>query len=253
MKKKLLVFAFLSLFSTIALSQEATISGAVGFTKPVSEKVQTKQPKQTKKSAREIGKVPQTDAAELLAKKTKNLSVMDNPRFAKKTYSRLKGRQEAIEQLQQKKLEEGSYPNEKAKEEALKGLEDKALVRFNDYQEEQEEVKNKINEDPRKGILDMASRVSQSEKIDEESVERSRAAQQKLNQKFQEEKGIAPDEYMNAYMEQVKAEAQQNEEEKQKAEQFPILNTEKDVKVEKIDEQNALLHVSVGAPRSKKE
>ena len=252
MKKTLLTFTFLSLFSNVAFGQQAALQGAVGFAKPVEENVQITEQK-TEKTEREIGKIPQVDAGEMLAKTTKNLSVLDNPRFAKKAYAGLKGRQKAIEQLQQKKLEESSYPNEKAKEEALKELEDKALVHFEDYQEEQEDVKKKINEDPRKGVLDMASRISTSDKVDEESVERSKASQQKLREKFQEEKGMAPEEYMNAYMEQVKTELQQNSEEEEKAESFPILNTEKNVEVEKLDEQSALLHVSVGAPRSKKE
>lgn len=251
MKKTLLVFVILSLFSVSAQAQKATIENAVGFTKPVVKETAAEQ--KTDDAESKIGKIPQMDAGEMLAKTTKNISIFDNPRYVKRAYGSLKGRQQAMEQLQQKKLEKSSYPNEKAKKEALKDLEDKALVRFNDYDEETEDVKKKLSDNPRESMLNMASRISYPQEVDEETIDRSRKATEKWKQQFIENNGITPDEYMNAYNEQVKLEMEQREEEKNKADKFPILNTEKDVKVEKVDEQNALLHVSVGAPKSKKE
>ena len=100
MKKTLLVFVILSLFSVSAQAQKATIENAVGFTKPVVKETAAEQ--KTDDAESKIGKIPQMDAGEMLAKTTKNISIFDNPRYVKRAYGSLKGRQQAMEQLQQK-------------------------------------------------------------------------------------------------------------------------------------------------------
>lgn len=245
MKKRFLLTAFLSVFATVAVAQDASISGAVSFTKTKDETPQV-QAEEKKEFAVEV---PQIDRSAILAKTVKNIPLLEDPRMVKKSYGRLKGMQKAIEDVQQKRLKEKSYSNEKAKEEALKEMQDKALIRFEDYQEKPEDMKNKINQNPRETFLDMTGRIKYPTE-EQMSTERSELIQKKVEGEFQDKHGMTMEEYKDAFAEQMEVAAEQQEE---KSDTFPVLKTDKEVKVEKVDEQNALLHVSVGAPKSKKE
>lgn len=250
MKKRFLLIAFLSVFATVAVAQDATIPGAVTFTKTKDEtpQVQKEQKEERKEFAVEV---PKIDRDAIMARTVEKIPLLENPRIVKKGYGRLKGMQKAIEDVQQKRLKEGSYPNEQAKEQALKEMQDKALIRFEDeYQDKQNDLKNKINQNPRESFLKMAGNVKYPNE-EQMTTERSELIQKKVESEFQDTHGITMDEYKDAFTEQMKIEAEQQEEEK--SDVFPVLKTDKKVEVEKVDEQNALLHVSVGAPKSKKE
>ncbi|MBP5535059.1 MAG: hypothetical protein J6Y03_06130 [Alphaproteobacteria bacterium] len=250
MNKRWIVFVFLSLFSFCAFAQEDTLSGAVSFKKEVKEEI--KETKEAPKFNFDTN-IEKTDTKEQLAKTTKHISILDNPRFAKMNYARLNGIQKSVEKVQQKKIKEAAYTKESEKEQALEELENQALVQFDDYKEKPEDLQKKINENPRESIFDMTSRLSYYSERNEPSEEHSKKLQEKMEQRFQDRNGISMDEYMDAFKEQTKLEQHQRVEEDEKAETFPVLNTDKNVEIEKVDEQNALLHVSVGAPRSKKE
>lgn len=256
--KKLFLMAFLATLATEALAQDAGLSGTVVFTgqqeqAQAQKKVQEAEeaPADTPSAVKKVpGELPKVDTAAVLARTTKRVSAMNNPRIAKKGYARLKEMQESIEKAQQEKLNEKTYPDEKAKEEALKEIKNKALVRFEDYEDKPEDVKQKINNDPQKSLIEISDRIKYSLDHNEEHLD---SVQSQLKEDFKSENGMGPEEYMDAYVEQVEMELQQEQQAEQKAETFPILTTDKDVKVEKQDDQNALLYISVGAPRSNKE
>ena len=248
MEKKLLTFIFLALFSVCAWAQDGMLSDAVTFKKEAKEEVKEVQ----EKPAFDLNnKTEKKDAKVQLAESTKNVSILDNPRFAKMGYARLKGMQKSIEKVQQKKIDKTVYTNESEKEKALKELENQALVQFDDYQDKPADLQKKINENPRESMFDMTSRLSYYGDRNEPSEEQSAAIQKKLEKDFQDDNGISMEEYEKAFEEQLMLEQQLSKEEK--SETFPVLKNDKEVEIEKVDEQNALIHVSVGAPRSKKE
>ena len=249
MNKSIFVFLCISFLSSIASAQVAAIEGAVGFKKPVVET-------QTKQNELSVPKtvLDKTDfnQSELLAKVTSKTDLWDNPRFVKIYYGQMKGMQQAIDRVQQAELDKLSYPSEEAKRKAKEELQRQTLMRFEDYSDKPEELNNKINQDPRKSLLDMASRISF---IDEDlmTTERSKAINKGLQQNFYNSEGLTVEEYMDAVEQQTEFELQQRLSEDEKAQNFPVLKTDKKVNVEKVDDQNALLRVSVGAPKSKKE
>ena len=250
MNKISFVLLCVGLLSSVALAQVGAIDGAVSFKK---QQVTTETKKENESKFKNTA-LDDTDfdQEKLMAEVTSNTKLWDNPRFVKIYYGQMKGMQQAIDRIHQNDLDQSSYSTEEEKEKAKKDLQEQALIHFEDYQDKPEDLHKKINKNPRESLLNMNSRISF---IDEKNMtkERSKAVEEGLNQRFYETEGMTIDEYNEARKEQLEQEAKQRLKEDKKAQSFPILKTDKEVNIEKVDEQNALLKVSVGAPKSKKE
>ena len=191
------------------------------------------------------------DARALLAEKIKKQRMWDNPRFSKKIYGSLKGRQNSIEKEQYKELEKKEYASEEEKKAALEEIKSRAMVKFTDFEETPDALHSRLNEKPREAVLDM------TERLDYLGKEKMTSAftdyvQDEIHKQFVQRNGMTMDEYQNAMRQQLEADREKRLAEADKSDNFPPLMTDNTVNVEKLDDQNALLHVGVGAPVSKK-
>ena len=240
----------LALFFAVGISAFATaqITGAVSFQgkKASKETAKAEQTVQDNETAQ-----PDVDANELLSKRIQKFRIWNNPRMVKRTYGRLKGMQESIEKEQNKELEKKEYASEDEKQKALEEIKKQALVHFEDYSEPAQTVHQKMNENPRENLVNMTKRLSY---IDKERMteDYSEYIQSEMQNQFLQRNGVTMDEYKKASAEQLLEEEKQRIAEEQKSDTFPPLSVKEKVDVEKIDEQNALLVIGVGAPKSKK-
>ena len=245
--KKVNIFAlmFVAGVSAYAFAQ---IPGAVGFKAeeaPSAEQVQNEKPLKEEKTS------SKADATALLAEKIKKQRMWDNPRFSKKIYGNLKGMQDSIEKAQNKELEKKEFASEEEKAKALEKMKTQAIVHFEDFSESPEQVHQKMNENPRNAVIDMTKRLDYIEQ-DKLTDDFSNYVQDEMQNQFIQRNGVTMDEYQNASRQQMQEAYEQRLAEKDKSDTFPPLTNDSQVKVEKVDEQNALLHISVGAPVSKK-
>ena len=193
----------------------------------------------------------QNNASEILARKMKANRYWDNPRFVKATYGNLKGIQQSIDKQHQEALDEKKITDEVERQKALKQMQDSALVNFKDYEEDSQIIHQKMNENPRESILDLTSRISfiDSKKMTDAHSE---YIANELEDSFMQNQGVSMADYQNAFVEQLQNQKEIREEEATKAKTFPPAEETDTVNVEKIDETNALIHVGVKAPKSKK-
>ena len=238
------------LFNSVAFAQ---IQGAVSFNDPTAD-FKKDSVKQTSEIAETT--VPEVaekkdDPKQLLAKKMKATRHWDNPRFVKATYGNLKGMQESIDRQHQDALDEKKITDETERQKALKEMQESALVNFNDYTEESQVIHQKMNENPRESILDLTSRISY---IDSKKMTdaHSEYVANKLEDNFMEHQGVSMADYQAAFVEQIKNQQETREEDALKANTFPPLNEQEALRVEKLDETKALIHVGVKAPQSKR-
>ena len=226
----------------------AQIPGSIGFKaeQTLAEVVVAKEPAVASKVVSD-----EIDARDLLAKKIKKQRIWDNPRFSKKVYGSLKGMQNSIEKVQNEELEKKKLTFEDEKEKALEQMKTQAIVQFKDFAEEPDVIHQKMNENPRQRILDMTERLDYIEK-DKLTNDFSDYIQDEMENQFTKRNAVTMDEYQEASRQQMQEAHKMRLAEEDKSESFPPLTVENSVNVEKIDEQNALLRVGVGAPVSKK-
>ncbi len=244
MKKSIVLAWALFLLGSVAVAQEASISGAVGFAKKTQEE-KVEEPQAVNQKITQ----PKIDEAAILAKTTKNTWLWDNPRYAKIAYGRLAGMQQAIEAEQQKELEKTTYATEKEKQEALKQMQSQAVVHFEDSEPDEKKRREALNKNPRAGVLDMAGNVSF---LDEQKAtpEFTDYARGQMEKDFYQENGLTIEEYNEAFIAQVEEQVEKRRKEDEKSDTFPPKDEKNFVTVEKVDEQNALIQRGVGAPKS---
>lgn len=231
--------------SAFALAQ---IPGAIGFK---SDEKPSDFVEVTENTANQHVVSDEVDARDLLAKKIKKQRIWDNPRFSKKVYGSLKGMQNSIEKEQNKELEKKKLTSEEEKAKALEKMKTQAIVHFEDFTEEPEIIHQKMNEQPRERILDMTERLDYIEK-DKLTSGFSDYIQDEMEQQFVKRNAVTMEEYQEASRQQMQEAHDMRLAEGNKADTFPPLTVDNPVNVEKIDEQNALLRIGVGAPVSKK-
>ena len=146
-------------------------------------------------------------------------------------------------------LEKNKYSSEDEKKKALDEIQSQAIIHFDDFEEKPEKIHQKLNENPRDAILDMTERLTYIDK-DKMTSERSEHIKQELQENFLQDYGVTMEEYKEASLKQVDEGLKQRKEET-KSDTFPPLSVNVPLNVEKIDEQNALLHLSVKSPVSK--
>ena len=237
------ILCFLLCLSALAVAQ---IPGSVSFEKK-QVAVQSIEENKTAESKSKL--TSGIDANALLAQKIKKQRIWDNPRFSKKIYGSLKGMQESIEKVQNEELEKNKYSSEDEKKKALDEIQSQAIIHFDDFEEKPEKIHQKLNENPRDAILDMTERLTYIDK-DKMTSERSEHIKQELQENFLQDYGVTMEEYKEASLKQVDEGLKQRKEES-KSDTFPPLSVNVPLNVEKIDEQNALLHLSVKSPVSK--
>ena len=250
MKRSCTAVVLLLFFSSVAFAQ---IQGSVSFDGSNLEfKAASLEQKADVPEERNQPKKENTnDSRKLLAKRMKANRHWDNPRFVKAIYGSLKGMQQSIDKEHQEALDEKKITDEAERQEALKQMQDRTLVNFKDYEEDSQVIHQKINENPRESILDLTSRISfiDSSKMTET---RSEYVANKLEDNFAQSQGVSMDDYQKAFVDQLKNQQKIREDEASKAKTFPPKQGTETLKIEKVDEANALIHVGVKAPQSKK-
>ncbi|MBE6450242.1 MAG: hypothetical protein E7013_06135 [Alphaproteobacteria bacterium] len=244
------VVALLLFFNSVAFAQ---LQGAVSFNSEGLEfkKSSLEQKTDVSEENNQAKKETKHDAKEILAKRMEANRYWDNPRFVKATYGSLKGMQQSIDKKHQEALDEQKITDEAERQKALKQMQDGALVNFKDYEEESQIIHQKMNENPRESILDLTSRISY---IDSSKMTDSHSEYitNKLEDNFMQNQGVSMGDYQKAFVEQLQNQKEVREKEASKAKTFPPAEDAATLKVEKVDEANALIHVGVKAPQSKK-
>ena len=245
MKKNILFALGVLTFGIIGGAQASSLSGAVSFKKleaPLQDEAPAKTVDESNTQKLSADKFA-VDPKELMAKKTADIDEFDNPRFVKIYYGKMKGLQQAIDRRQQEELAKEEYPTEQAKEKALQEIKGQALIHFDDYADAPEDLQKRQNENPRATMLDMSDRTTYLDK-DKSTPEYSEYVKESLEGDFINRTGMTPQEYEKVAAEQTKAELEMRQSEDEKADSFPVLKTDKEVAVEKLDNKSAMIRIA---------